>query len=197
MFLERVANRDAQTLLDILQKHIAPGSTVVTDGWAGYHGIESLGTNHQVVIYKRNEWVNKEGFTTNNIEASWRRLRQCLPSNGVPRWSLTMVEMAVLEKSKLKDVQDKRRKTRKWQHISKRQRHLAGANKRGKKKLVDRSKKDTQKKKRLPRLRQERGTARTLYGPSQTYYSPHSRQMFKVSEFNQNTTRTSLKKRRS
>ncbi|KAK2945592.1 putative ISXO2-like transposase domain containing protein [Blattamonas nauphoetae] len=81
MFLERVANRDAQTLRAILQKHVAPGSTVVTDGWAGSHGIESLGFNHQVVIHKRNEWVNKEGFTTNHIEAYWRRLRQCLPPN--------------------------------------------------------------------------------------------------------------------
>ncbi|KAK2958739.1 hypothetical protein BLNAU_6242 [Blattamonas nauphoetae] len=52
-----------------LLKPIAQESTVVTDGLTGFKGIESLGFRHQVVIHNGNEWVNKEGYTTNHIEA--------------------------------------------------------------------------------------------------------------------------------
>ncbi|KAK2961630.1 putative ISXO2-like transposase domain containing protein [Blattamonas nauphoetae] len=237
MFLERVANRDAQTLRAILQKHIAPGSTVVTDGWAGYHGIESLGFNHQVVIHKRNEWVNKEGFTTNHIEAYWRRLRQCLPPNGVPRWFHdsyfylkmyrdsghsfldfcqaigrttrddldTMVEMAEEEKSKQKEVLDERRKvtelikqekqatkiSKMAKHYQsdistsnkqleqvevKRQRHLAASDKRVKKKLVDRSKKNVQIEKRKRDVIPDSSTSSSSSSESEHFEQPIQKQ---------------------
>ena len=37
------ARRPAASLLPFLTAHVAPGTTVVTDGWQGYTGIEKLG----------------------------------------------------------------------------------------------------------------------------------------------------------
>lgn len=40
----------AETLLPWVQANIAPGSTVITDGWAGYGGLVTLGYKHRRVL---------------------------------------------------------------------------------------------------------------------------------------------------
>lgn len=42
-FIELVPRRDAATLLPIIQRHIVPGSTIWSDQWAAYGGLNQLG----------------------------------------------------------------------------------------------------------------------------------------------------------
>lgn len=65
------------TLKTIIYGLIKPGTTVVTDGWKGYHGI-SPEYVHQVVYHKKGSYKNKEGFHTNGIEGFWSQLKRGL-----------------------------------------------------------------------------------------------------------------------
>jgi len=47
--LQRVADPKAKSLEPAVQAAVEPGSTVLTDGWAGYSGLVKLGYRHQVV----------------------------------------------------------------------------------------------------------------------------------------------------
>lgn len=55
-FLVPVADRSAATLLPILQEYVLPGSTVMSDCWAAYGGIDKLpeGYEHLKVNHKLN-----------------------------------------------------------------------------------------------------------------------------------------------
>ncbi|CEF61530.1 Transposase, ISXO2-like domain-containing protein [Strongyloides ratti] len=47
VFAVPVEKRDSETLLDVIKKHVAPGSIIHTDLWRGYNGIEKqLGSNN-------------------------------------------------------------------------------------------------------------------------------------------------------
>lgn len=45
-----IPNAEAATLLPWVQKNVAKGSTVLTDGWAGYNGLAALGYTHERVL---------------------------------------------------------------------------------------------------------------------------------------------------
>ncbi len=47
--MEWIANAEAKTLKGFIKRHIAHGSTIVTDGWRGYVGLTKLGYKHKVV----------------------------------------------------------------------------------------------------------------------------------------------------
>jgi len=47
--MEWIANAEAKTLKGFIKKHIAQGSTIITDGWGGYVGLTKLGYKHKVV----------------------------------------------------------------------------------------------------------------------------------------------------
>ena len=58
--LIRVDRRDAATLLSLIQRHIAPGTTVYSDRWAAYHGIDAIpGGNyiHRTVKHQVGYWT--------------------------------------------------------------------------------------------------------------------------------------------
>ena len=51
VFLARVEDRSAGTLLRVLNSHLLPGTIVYTDMWKAYDGIESiLGLAHFTVV---------------------------------------------------------------------------------------------------------------------------------------------------
>jgi len=50
--LARVADGSAASLHGFIQQSIAPGSTVHTDGWAPYQGLEKLGYSHRITRLK-------------------------------------------------------------------------------------------------------------------------------------------------
>ena len=47
--LLRIPDVSGPTLLGAVQRCITPGSTVDTDGWAGYHGLTAAGYPHRIV----------------------------------------------------------------------------------------------------------------------------------------------------
>ncbi|CAF0963153.1 unnamed protein product [Brachionus calyciflorus] len=42
-------SRDGQTLLALIIKHVEKGSTIITDCWKGYNGLEENGFEHLLV----------------------------------------------------------------------------------------------------------------------------------------------------
>jgi transposase-like protein len=53
----------------VVQAHVAPGSTLVTDQWPGYKGLGKQ-YDHHTVNHLRGEYV-RDGFTTNGVESLW------------------------------------------------------------------------------------------------------------------------------
>ena len=73
-----VEKRDEATLLPLIQKHIAPGTTIISGCWKAYRNLEK----HRLVNYSK-EFVSDEGFHTNKIEGHWRQAKSKLSSFGV------------------------------------------------------------------------------------------------------------------
>lgn len=57
-FFEIVDDRSRNTLLRVLRRKIAPGSTLLTDMWRGYSNLETicvdLGFRHEIVNHSEN-----------------------------------------------------------------------------------------------------------------------------------------------
>ncbi len=81
-FMAAVEKRDEATLLPLIQKHIAPGTTIISDRWKAYCNLEKHGYEHRLVNHSK-EFVSQEGFHTNKIEGHWRQAKSKLPSFGV------------------------------------------------------------------------------------------------------------------
>ena len=74
--------RDAATLIPLIEKHVAPGTTIITDLWAGYSGLEGAGYNHLTVNHTYN-FVDPDTYAhTQHIESSWRPFKKKLTSTG-------------------------------------------------------------------------------------------------------------------
>jgi len=72
-FLVEVERRDAATLLPIIQQRILPGSTIWSDQWAAYRGIERVtGMAHSSVNHSLHFVEPGTGVHTNGIENLWR-----------------------------------------------------------------------------------------------------------------------------
>lgn len=79
--LEICERRDAATLTEMIQRHVAAGSIVHTDGWRAYRGLSDLGYTHQVVNHSV-EFVADDGAHTQAIESQWRSLRRRISPGG-------------------------------------------------------------------------------------------------------------------
>uniref|UniRef100_A0A1I7TJA9 DDE_Tnp_IS1595 domain-containing protein n=1 Tax=Caenorhabditis tropicalis TaxID=1561998 RepID=A0A1I7TJA9_9PELO len=79
----RVPKRDSSTLLPIIHKYVRPGTTIVSDGWAAYGGINRMQSayNHKFVNHKTN-FVDPSDrrVHTQSIEATWGVLKRKLKS---------------------------------------------------------------------------------------------------------------------
>ncbi|MCD6020012.1 MAG: Transposase family [Bacteroidetes bacterium] len=65
-----VQDTTASSLKSVIYSHIPLGTTIVSDDWQSYAGIER-DYDHQVVGHARKEYVNACGFTTNSLEGFW------------------------------------------------------------------------------------------------------------------------------
>ena len=83
IILYPVDNRDADTLIPIIKRHVAPGSRIFSDCWAAYRGLNSEGYEHFTVSHKTNfkaKYKNVETgeiieCCTNSIEGAWKHAK--------------------------------------------------------------------------------------------------------------------------
>lgn len=71
---ESIESRDHETLFNFLKKHVHPKSTVITDCWRGYIGIDSYFERHQTVNHSKNFRDPITGAYTQTFESQWRLL---------------------------------------------------------------------------------------------------------------------------
>ncbi len=79
-YMEIVERRDAQTLLPIIQAHVAPGTEVHSDEWSAYRRVASLpNVGHHSTVNHSVEFVNRRTNThTQNIESYWAQAKRKL-----------------------------------------------------------------------------------------------------------------------
>ena len=75
IFAESVQNRNQETLLEIISRHVAPGSIIHTDLWRGYTGLERLGFVHRTVNHSQFFIDPDSGVHTNTIEGTWNGIK--------------------------------------------------------------------------------------------------------------------------
>mgnify|MGYP004552764839 CR=1 FL=1 len=69
-----VETRDAHTLHKIITKYVREGTTIFTDEWLGYQGLDKLGYTHKTTCHKRRfsmfecDQNQVTRITTNHIE---------------------------------------------------------------------------------------------------------------------------------
>ena len=75
-FLVTVPDRGGRTLMNVLSRHILPGSVILTDLWRGYSALaETLGVEHRTVNHSET-FVNPiDGTCTNTIEGTWNGVK--------------------------------------------------------------------------------------------------------------------------
>jgi transposase-like protein len=80
IFAEVVSDRSAATLLDVIRRHVRPGSIVYTDLWRGYLGLaEAMDIQHRTVNHSLH-FVSPEGIHTNTIEGTWNGIKFIVPA---------------------------------------------------------------------------------------------------------------------
>lgn len=72
-----IDNRKRQTLHDNIIRYVAPGSTIVTDDWGAYKGLDKLGFAHIAVNHSLG-FFNEGGFSTCQIDSYWANLRRAM-----------------------------------------------------------------------------------------------------------------------
>ena len=83
MFAETVTSRDGELLATVIMDNIAPGTILLTDGWAGYVVAVNIlrerrfPIEHRVVNHSE-EFVAEDGTHTNTIEATWSGIKNTM-----------------------------------------------------------------------------------------------------------------------
>ena len=79
-----VSDRSEDTLLPIIQRHLEPGSTIYSDGWSVYCGLNDLGYHHFTVLHKysfKKVYIQKDTreeveIHTNRTEGAWKHAKE-------------------------------------------------------------------------------------------------------------------------
>ena len=76
--MEIVQQRNAATLLPIIQAHTAPGTVIHLDEWAAYNRVASLPnvSSHQTVNHSLTFVNPTNNVHTQNIESYWNRVKK-------------------------------------------------------------------------------------------------------------------------
>jgi transposase-like protein len=77
-FLVAVPKRDRETLIPLINKHIAPGSKIISDCWAAYRSIPAV-YEHLTVNHSCNFVDPDTGAHTQNVENLWWSIKRQLP----------------------------------------------------------------------------------------------------------------------
>lgn len=81
-FYVPVPQRDAKTLQNIIVQWVHPETTIMTDCWKGYNGLDQLFFKHLTVNHSLNFVDPETRAHTQNIERSWRDVRGNIPRFG-------------------------------------------------------------------------------------------------------------------
>ena len=66
---------NGEAIKPFIYKHVAPGTTVITDGFGAYKGLDKT-YNHEVVMHSENEYVKFGNIHTNTLEGFWSHLKR-------------------------------------------------------------------------------------------------------------------------
>lgn len=66
---------NGEAIKPFIYKHVAPGTTVITDGFGAYKGLDKTYT-HEVVMHSENEYVREGNIHTNTLEGFWSQLKR-------------------------------------------------------------------------------------------------------------------------
>ena len=91
MFLEAMADRKKETLMDLIYRHIESGKTIISDCWSAYDTIwlNQLGYTHVIVNHSCFFKDLVISAYTNSIEGTWMHVKRLLNKNGTRRALLT------------------------------------------------------------------------------------------------------------
>ena len=89
IFLELVRKRNVGNLQGIILNNVAPGTTIVTDDWRAYIGLDGKGYEHETINHSEN-FVDPSDSSihTQTIENLWRWVKPFLRSKGTNRGAL-------------------------------------------------------------------------------------------------------------
>ena len=76
-YMEIVPQRDAATLLPLINAHVAPGTIIHSDEWAAYNRVQRLSnvSSHDVVNHSVNFVEPSTGVCTQHEESYWNRVK--------------------------------------------------------------------------------------------------------------------------
>ena len=81
-FFVPIDDKKEETLLSLIEKHVAPGSIVNTDCFSSYQNLEEkLGLKHYTVNHSENFVDPKTGCHTQTIESTWWAVKRSLRSS--------------------------------------------------------------------------------------------------------------------
>lgn len=72
-----VPNRKKETVIEMIKKYVEPGTTIYTDGYAGYRSLENHGYKHDWVEHSTREYVRGDCHT-NSIEGFWSHFKKSI-----------------------------------------------------------------------------------------------------------------------
>lgn len=76
-FLYAVSDRSANTLLPIIQTCVRPGTTIMSDLWAAYNGMQNLPQYTHLTVNHSIQFINPvNGANTQKIESTWNQAKQ-------------------------------------------------------------------------------------------------------------------------
>lgn len=72
-----VPDTKARTLKPIIYQMVERGTTLITDEWKAYNGLDGL-YDHQIVNHLKKQYVSESGLTTNGIENAWSTFKRSI-----------------------------------------------------------------------------------------------------------------------
>jgi transposase len=82
VWAEIVPDVEANTLMPLLRKRVAVGSTVCSDTFRSYTGVAAKGYVHRLVKHDQQEYVDAQGNHINGLEGFWGYLKRRLAAKG-------------------------------------------------------------------------------------------------------------------
>ena len=71
-----VKDRNKHTLQRLIKTYVKPNSTIFTDSWKAYTGLEKLGFKHRRINHKRpSKSLTLKRIHTNTIEGNWSGIK--------------------------------------------------------------------------------------------------------------------------